>query len=140
MKLNDYSYDEVKAGSVFHFKRNITAEDVDNFAKLTGDFNPLHMDERYAKSMEFKSRIVHGMLAGSLFSALVGMVYPGKRNLYLSQSLNFRKPIPVNSEVTVRGTVKEKIDSIRMITISTEIMLGDEVAVSGEAKVRVLGE
>ena len=140
MKLNDYSYDEIREGSVFHFEKTITAEDVDNFAKLTGDINPLHMDESYAKSMKFKGRIAHGMLAGSLFSALVGMLCPGKKSLYLSQSLNFRKPIPVNSEVTVRGIVKEKTGSVRMIVISTEIVIGNEVAISGEAKVKVFGD
>ena len=138
MKINDYGYDEIKVGEVFEFKRVISEKDIDNFAKLTGDFNPMHTDEKYASGTIFKGRIVHGMLAASLFSALLGMVCPGKRNLYLSQSLNFRKPIKPGSEVVVKGSVVGKADSVKIITIKTEIICNGAVAVDGEAKVRVV--
>lgn len=140
MKLNDLAYDEIRVGQKFDFKKLISDGDMDKFARLTGDFNPLHCDENYAKKKQFKGRIVHGMLAASLFSALVGMVCPGKRSLYLSQSLNFKKPIPANSEVTVRGVVKDKVDSIKMIVINTELVYGGQVVINGEAKVKVLGD
>lgn len=140
MNLNDYSYDEIKIGQKFDFKKLLAAEDIENFAKLTGDFNPLHCDDDYAKSTRFRGRIAHGMLAASLFSTIVGMLCPGKRSLYLSQSLNFKKPIPLNSEVIVRGTVKDKIKSINVISLHTEVIYNGEVAVNGEAKVKVLGD
>ena len=137
MKINEYNYDEINVGDMFEFKRNLSIEDVDNYAKLTEDFNPLHCDEKYAKSTQFKSRIVHGMLVGSLFSTLVGMICPGKKNLYLAQSLNFKNPIYPNSELIVRGTVKSKSDTIKIIIINTEILVNGNVVINGEAKVKV---
>src|SRR3989344_4434677 len=137
MKINEYNYDEINVGDMFEFKRNLSIEDVENYAKLTEDFNPLHCDEKYAKSTQFKSRIVHGMLVGSLFSTLVGMICPGKKNLYLAQSLNFKNPIYPNSELIVRGTVKSKSDTIKIIIINTEILVNGNVVINGEAKVKV---
>ena len=138
MELNDCDYESIKEGQIFEFKRVITTEDVKSFADLTEDHNPLHCDEKYASTTQFKATIVHGMLAASLFSTLLGMVCPGKRNLYLSQSLNFEKPIKHNSEIIVRGTVKRKIDSIKVLIIQTQIIFKDSIAVSGEAKVKVM--
>ena len=140
MKLNDYSYDEIKIGQKFNFKKLLAVEDIDNFAKLTGDFNPLHCDDDYAKSTQFGGRIAHGMLAASLFSTIIGMLCPGKRSLYLSQSLNFKKPLPLNSKVIVRGIVKDKIKSVSVIVLYTEVIYNGDVAVNGEAKVKVLGD
>ena len=137
MKINEYNYDEINVGDMFEFKRNLSIEDVENYAKLTEYFNPLHCDEKYAKSTQFKSRIVHGMLVGSLFSTLVGMICPGKKNLYLAQSLNFKNPIYPNSELIVRGTVKSKSDTIKIIIINTEILVNGNVVINGEAKVKV---
>ena len=77
------------------------------------------------------------MLAGSLFSTLVGMVCPGKNNLYLAQSLNFKNPIYPNSELIVRGIVKSKIDAIKLIVINTEIIVNEIIVIEGEAKVRI---
>ena len=138
MELNDYSYDEIKIGHTFEFKRRLTDTDVKTFANLTEDKNPLHCDEEYAKKTKFNGRIVHGMLAGSLFSALVGMLCPGKRSLYASQTLHFKKPIPIDTEVTVRGTIKNKVDSLKMVEITTQILVKGNVGVDGEAKVLVM--
>ncbi|NQV08248.1 MaoC family dehydratase [Candidatus Woesearchaeota archaeon] len=138
MELNDYNYEDIGVGKVFEFKRILTKKNVDEFADLTEDHNPLHTDEEYAKTTQFKGRIMHGMLAASLFSTLFGMECPGKKNLYLSQSLNFKKPIPPDSELTVRGTVKQKMDSFKMITIFTEIILNNEVMIDGEARVKII--
>jgi len=137
IKINEYNYDEIHIGDTFEFKRNLSIEDVNNYAKLTRDFNPLHCDEEYAKNTQFKGRIIHGMLAGSLFSTLVGMVCPGKNNLYLAQSLNFKNPIYPNSELIVRGIVKSKIDAIKLIVINTEIIVNEIIVIEGEAKVRI---
>jgi len=138
MELNNYNYEDTEVGKVFEFKRTITEKDVNDFATLTDDFNPLHTDEEYAKTTQFGGKIMHGMLAASLFSTLFGMECPGKKNLYLSQSLNFKKPIPPDSELTVRGTVKQKMDSFKMITIFTEIILNNEVMIDGEARVKII--
>jgi 3-hydroxybutyryl-CoA dehydratase len=138
--MSEFEYDEIKIGETFEFKRIITLEDMNTFADLTGDYNPLHCDEEYAKKSEFGARIAHGMLAGSLFSTLVGMVCPGKRNLYLSQSLLFKRPIIPKIELTIRGKVKERIESVKMIIMNTQIIQNGKIAIEGEARVKVRGD
>jgi 3-hydroxybutyryl-CoA dehydratase len=140
LELNDLNYSDIRVGHVFEFKRTLSEEDVKNFAKLTGDFNPLHCNEEYAKSTKFKKRVVHGMLAASLFSTLLGMVCPGKKNLYLTQTLKFQRPIFLDSDLTVRGTVKDKIDGLNIIVIDTEIIVNAVVVIQGEARVKILGD
>lgn len=138
MELNNYKYKDIEEGKVFQFKKTLDSQDVLKFSEITGDENPLHTDEDYAKTTPFKGRICQGMLVAGLFSTLFGMVCPGKNNLYLSQTLNFRKPVKINSEVTVRGTVREKIDSLKIIFVDTEILLDNEVVIDGKAKVQVV--
>jgi len=138
MELRDYNYEEIEIGKTFGFERVLSQEDIRSFSRLTGDLNPLHCDENYAKTTQFKGNIVHGMLAGSLFSTLVGMLCPGKKNLYLSQTLNFKKPIYPNSKLIVRGTIKQKIDSLKMIIIKTEVIIEGEIIINGEAQVKLI--
>lgn len=138
MECNDLSYEDIVGGSVYSFNRVITKKDLDTFVKLTQDTNPLHTDEEYAKTTMFNGRIVHGMLAGSLFSTLVGMVCPGKRNLYLSQTLKFKKPVKVGDTLTIRGTIVQKMDTFKLIKIKTEILIHNNVVINGEAQVKVI--
>lgn len=133
-----FAYEEIRQGAVYSFGRTITSQDVQDFARLSGDFNPLHLDSGFGKGSAFKGNIVHGMLAASLFSTLVGMHCPGERALYMSQTLHFRLPIIAGDTVIVQGTVLEKHDSIKMITLKTEILKEGKVAIAGEAKVKVL--
>lgn len=140
MELADYDYEDIEVGKVFQFARKITLKDIDDYAKITGDHNPLHCDEKYAQATKFEGRVVHGMLAGSLFSTLVGMVCPGRKNVYVSQTLNFKKPIYPDSELIIRGTVQNKVDSIQLIVIITEIIVNNSVAIQGEAKVTMLSK
>jgi len=138
MELNDYEYGDILIGKVFEFEKVLAIEDLDSFAKLTGDYNPLHCDEEYSKSKGFENRVVYGMLAGSLFSTLVGMICPGKRNLYLTQSLNFKRPLYPGEKLIVRGEIVGKNESINILTIKTKIISGGLVAIEGVAKVKVV--
>ena len=138
MKINEYNYNEINIGNKFEFMRTLLVKDINNYAELTGDFNPLHCDSEYAKNTIFKNRIVHGMLAGSLFSTLVGMNCPGKKSLYLSQTLNFKTPLFYDDIVTVKGTVIAKNEVIHLITLKTEIIKEGKVCINGEAKIKVL--
>lgn len=131
-------YEEIKINAVYSFERLITKSDVLSFAKLTGDYNKIHVDEEYGADSKFGKNIVHGMLAGSLFSTLVGMYCPGDGGLYLSQSLNFRSPIFWGDRVEVRGEVVAKNDSIKVITLKTTISRAGKVVIDGEAKVKLL--
>lgn len=133
-----YKYSEIEMGLVHSFEKKITQLDVLNFADITGDFNPLHINQDYGKKSQFGKNIVHGMLVGSLFSTLIGMYCPGEKSLYLSQTLNFKHPLFYGDKVLVRGTVINKNDCIKIITLRTEILKDRIVVINGEAKVKVL--
>ena len=119
--LNELSYDDISIGQQESFIIKITESMVDKFSNLSGDLNPLHMDNEFAESSSFNKRIVHGMLLASFFSQLIGMKLPGKNALYFSQTLNFRSPCYIDDEIEVIGEVTEKSDSTQIITVSTTI-------------------
>ena len=131
-------YIDIEIGEIFQFTRKFSYKDVNTFATLVGDKNPLHVDEAFGKNSQFGQNVIHGMLVSSLFSTLVGMYCPGEKSLYLSQTLNFRKPLFVDQTVHIRGTITGKNDSVRIITITTEILRSGEKLVTGEAKVKVI--
>lgn len=118
---NQYKFDEIKIGLEYKFTEKITEKNLDVFANLSGDHNPLHMNENYAKNTQFKRRVSHGMLLASFFSKLVGMYLPGKNALYFSQTLNFQNPCFIDDMITVSGQVLDKSDSTKIITIKTSI-------------------
>jgi len=135
---NDYSYEDIRVGQVVEFEKTITESLVSKFVEMTGDRNPLHTDKKYASTTQFKEKIVHGMLAASFFSTLVGMYCPGKRNLYLSQTLNFKSPLTFNKKIKIRGEIKQKIDALKIIVMKTTLLLGNTVIIDGEAKVKLI--
>ena len=119
--LNELSYNDISIGQQESFIIKITESMVEKFSNLSGDLNPLHMDNEFAESSSFNKRIVHGMLLASFFSQLIGMKLPGKNALYFSQTLNFRSPCYIDDEIEVIGEVTEKSDSTKMITVTTSI-------------------
>ncbi len=138
MNISKLNYEEIKIGDSFGFDREITEGDVGKFAELAGDFSPLHMDAAYATKTEFGGRIAHGMLLGSLFSTLVGMMIPGERALYLSQELKFKNSLRFPAKVFVSGEVSEKSDAARVIDIKTMVKNKDGlILIEGNAKVRI---
>lgn len=138
MKINKLNYDQISIGDEFVFERNIDEADVKDFARLTGDYNPLHNDSKYAASTEFGACIVPGMLASSLFSTLVGMFCPGEKALYLSQDLRFRNPIPLNITIIAECKVVSKFDAAKIIDLATVIKdKSGKIFVDGVAKVKV---
>lgn len=138
MKSAVLCFDEINIGSLYEFERIFTKDDVKKFADLSGDYNPLHLDAAYGQKSPFGKNIIHGMLAASFFSTLIGMYCPGERALYLGQTLEFKKPLFVGDQIKVRGVVIEKRESTRLIVIKTQILRGKEIAINGEAKVRVI--
>ena len=126
-------------GQKVEFTEVISESMVEKFAKLSGDYNPHHMDESYAEKTRFKKRICHGMLLASLFSRLTGMYLPGKRSLYFSQSLNFISPAFIDDNVTVEGEVVKISRSTGIITIKTIIKKENNIQlITGDAKVIIL--
>ncbi|MCV0411896.1 MAG: MaoC family dehydratase [Nitrosarchaeum sp.] len=112
---------------------------INKFAEISGDYNPLHVDEQFAKNSRFGNKICHGMLLGSFISQLVGMHMPGTNCLYLSQNLEFENPCYVNDKITIKGIVVGKSNSTKILEISTTIINQDKIVlVSGIARVMVL--
>ena len=136
--LNELSYNDISIGRQESFIIKITESMVEKFSNLSGDLNPLHMDNKFAESSSFNKRIVHGMLLASFFSQLIGMKLPGKNALYFSQTLNFRSPCYIDDEIKVIGKVIEKSDSTQIITVSTTIFNKSKTClIDGIAKIIV---
>ena len=120
-KPSEYSFDEIEIGMQKSFKIFISEDMLDDFAKLSGDDNPLHMNEEYASSTSFKKRVCSGMFLASFFSRLVGMYLPGKHALHISQSLNFVNPCFIGETITVEGKVIDKSTATKIIKLETTI-------------------
>ena len=137
-ELSKYTFDEIEIGFTKQFQITITETMLDDFTKLSGDFNPLHTDNEYAVSSGFHGRVCHGMLLGSFFSRLIGMYLPGKHALHFSQSLKFVNPCIINEKVTVKGEVLDKSAASKIITIKTTITnASKKIIVDGTAYVKV---
>lgn len=115
----------------------VSEADLAAFAAVSGDANPLHLDEAFAKTTPFKGRIAHGMLAASYVSAILGMDLPGPGSVYVSQSLRFRRPVRIGDEVTARVSVTA-IDAERgRVTLETTCFVAGKAVLEGEAVVMV---
>ena len=106
--IENKTFDEISVGDTAELVRTLTSQDIDLFAVMSGDVNPAHVDEEFAKTDMFHEVIAHGMWGGALISAVLGTELPGPGTIYLKQSLNFRKPVGIGDTVTVKLTVKEK--------------------------------
>ena len=139
-KATIIAFSEVEVGDTFSFKRTITKEDVIVFANLTGDQNPLHVNQEFAEKSNFGKNVVHGMLTASLFSTLIGMYCPGEKGLLLGQTLQFKLPLFYGENVEVKGTIINKIDAYKIIKIKTEIYRGPDLILTGETHAQFLEE
>ncbi|HUF53176.1 MAG TPA: MaoC family dehydratase [Dehalococcoidia bacterium] len=125
----------VKIGQRSEFTKTVTADDVQKFAEVTGDTNPLHSDPEYAKKTRFGECIAHGMLSAGFISAVLGTkLAPDACAVYLSQTLRFIRPVKIGDTITAVATVKGVEDEKRTFTIETECHNQDgESVVKGEA-------
>ncbi|MDR0488530.1 MAG: MaoC family dehydratase [Propionibacteriaceae bacterium] len=126
-------YDEISVGDTASFEKTIAETDVYAFAGITGDFNPAHVNQRYAEQTKFGTRIAHGMLGGSLFSTVFGTRIPGEGAIYLSQSLSFTAPVLIGETIKATVTVVEKMEKgrVRFDCIATKA--DGTVVITGEA-------
>jgi 3-hydroxybutyryl-CoA dehydratase len=139
-KLNvaQFRLDDIEPGLTEHFRVNVTESMVEEFAKLTGDYSSIHIDEKYARTTNLGHRICHGMLVGSFLSRLIGMHLPGKNGLLLSYSLRHLLPCFLDQEIVVEGRVVDKSSATRIITVKAKVTdsIG-KVLVDGILKVLV---
>ncbi len=120
--------------------RTLSEADVMAFAELTGDFNPVHVDEAAAQASSFGGRIVHGMLTASLLSTVLAMQLPGPGAIYLSQSVTFLRPVKLGDTVTARVEITSIDVAKRRLTLATSVLNArGKAVISGEASVQVAG-
>jgi acyl dehydratase len=127
----------IKVGEIYQHEFKFSQDEVNRFAEVTGDKNPVHLDAAYAAKTMFKRPIMHGMLSASLFSKVFGTLFPGEGTIYLKQSLSFLKPMYVDTDYEAVFTVKEVIGDKNRATIETLIKDKNTglVCTSGEATV-----
>ncbi len=129
--------EEIEEGMEISYSQTITDADVKAFAGISGDNNPVHMSDEYAEKSRFKKRIAHGLMSASYFSALFGTKIPGPGCVYVSQSLQFKRPVYLGDTVTVTAIVK-KIDlSKRRVFFRTVCKVKNKIVIDGEAELYI---
>lgn len=136
-ELNGLAFEDLKVGMSAVYSRTITDTDLRNFSGVSGDTNPMHLNEEYARSTVFGGCIVHGMLTASLLSTVIGTQLPGPGCIYVSQSLRFRAPVRVGETVYARATVTELQPDRRRVVLQTQCLVHDKVVLDGEAVAQV---
>jgi 3-hydroxybutyryl-CoA dehydratase len=128
------SIDELKVGDSAQISKTITETDINDFARVTGDFNPVHLDQTYAEKTTFKGRIAHGLLSVGLLSTVLGNILPGHGTIYLSQEVKFLAPVRIGDTITARVEVIELIPAKNRAKFRTTCLNQDgKIVVDGIA-------
>ncbi len=129
--------DEINEGMTAVFSKTVTEADIVLFAGVSGDTNPVHLDEDYARPTMFKGRIAHGMLTAGFISAVFGTKLPGPGCIYMSQSLKFKAPVRAGDTVVARVTATTVDRDKARVTFATTCKVKDAVVLEGEAMLMV---
>ncbi|MGY6410832.1 MAG: MaoC family dehydratase [Alkalilacustris sp.] len=127
--------EDIEIGMSRHLRKQVTDRDIELFAEVSTDRNPVHLDDAYAQDTIFEGRIAHGMLTAGLISAVIGEQLPGHGTVYLGQSLKFMAPVRPGDTVVATVTVTEINHAKRRVTLETRCSVGDTVVLKGEAVV-----
>jgi 3-oxoacyl-[acyl-carrier protein] reductase len=139
LPIQHFRFEQIAVGQHAEFVHKLTERDIEAFASLTGDFNPLHVDEVFARKTMFLKPVAHGMLSAAFVSTLIGTLLPGRGALWVSQKLDFHSPARVGDMLNIRARVKRKSDASRTITLEVEVKNQDShILVSGESVVKML--
>ncbi len=136
MKGGHY-FEDLAVGMEASYVRRVLEEDLHAFAELTGDTNPIHLDEDYAAATRFKGRIAHGTLTASYVSAVLGTLLPGPGAIYVSQSLNFRGPVRIGDEVISTARVLELLPAKKRAILTCHCSVAGKTVLEGEALMMV---
>ena len=136
-KMKQDSFDEFTVGMTASYSQTITDGDVKSFAGMSGDHNPVHVDEVYAGNSRYKKRIAHGLLSASFFSGIFGTKLPGSGCVYVSQNLKFRYPVYLGDTVRAEVVLKSIDRKSRMMTFDTTCKVGRKVVITGEAEIYI---
>jgi 3-hydroxybutyryl-CoA dehydratase len=138
--MSELAYEYIKIGDEASLARTITEAHIVNFAGLTGDMNPLHVDAEYAAHSMFKARIAHGMLVAGLISAVLGTQLPGPNSIYLGQDLKFVAPVMIGDTIKVVVAVTGKRDEKRIVKLrTTAYNQRGEMVIDGNAVMKKVG-
>ncbi len=135
--IKGHYFDELETGQEASYRRIVTEADIQGFAEVSGDTNPVHLDEDYAATTPFKGRIAHGMLTASLISTVFGTKLPGPGAIYVSQTLNFRAPVRIGDEVIAKVTLTELIPEKRRAIFACDCSIKGKTVLAGEAVLMV---
>jgi 3-hydroxybutyryl-CoA dehydratase len=135
--MNGLFLEDLSVGQSAMFGKTVTEADIMAFAGVSGDTNPIHLHEAFAKTTRFGQRIAHGMLSGSFISTVVGTKLPGPGAIYVSQTMNFMAPVLIGDTITAVATVSAIDATKRRVTLKTQCLNGDKVVIDGEAVVLV---
>ena len=119
--MNCYTFDDLEIGHQESLGLQITQEMMDLFCTLTGDTNPLHTDEAYARGHQYQGRVAYGLMTASFTSTLAGMLLPGKYSLIHGVEYKFLHPVYCGDQLTITGTVTEKDDRFKLLVIRVDI-------------------
>ncbi|TVO60817.1 bifunctional enoyl-CoA hydratase/phosphate acetyltransferase [Spiribacter vilamensis] len=134
--IENRTFDEIEIGDSAMLEKRLTMEDIKLFAVMSGDVNPAHVDEEFARSSRFHELIAHGMWGGALISTVLGTQLPGPGTIYLGQTLRFRGPVTLGDQIRVKVTATEKDEQKGRITFACEGRnQEDALVLDGEAKV-----
>ena len=127
------TYETLQVGDTYTFDRHISREDILQFARVTGDDNPVHVDPVYALTTPFQKPIAHGVLLLGIISKVLGRDFPGHGSVAVSLSCRFLRPVPEDSDIQVEVKVAEKIERHRHVRMKVMAYLGGRLAVGGDA-------
>lgn len=132
-------FEDLYLGLSYSMTKSFSSEEVEQFARISGDNNMLHVNKEYAENSMFHGCIVHGFLTGSLFSAIIGTKMPGPGSVYLGQNMNFKRPVYHGQKVTATVTVTEIRKDKPIVRLSTVcVNESGETVIDGEAIVKVI--
>ena len=135
MNIGTVFLEDLAPGMCRSLTKVIGEKEIQMFAEVSEDRNPIHLCDQAAGQSIFRERIAHGMLSASLFSAIIGERLPGHGTIYLSQNLRFTAPVKIGDEVTAIVTVQSIVPEKRRVTLTCEARVGDTVVITGDATV-----
>lgn len=130
-----YYIEDLKPGMSDSFSKTVTERDIELFGEVSGDVNPVHFDEEFAKGTIFKGRIAHGVLSASYISTVLGMKMPGPGTIFMSLTTRFKAPVRIGDTVTATCTVREVVADKRRVLFDCVCKVGEVTVVDGEALV-----
>ncbi|PCI46839.1 MAG: (R)-hydratase [Alphaproteobacteria bacterium] len=131
--------ENLEMGQSFTTVNVVSDADIVKFSEVTGDVNPIHLDDAYARASVFGERIAHGMISAGYISAIFGTEFPGPGSIYLSQTLKFKAPVKIGNTVETTVTITDLNRARKRVTLNCECRVGDRVVLTGEARLMVPG-